>query len=121
MVRVRFSRNPTLFFFSSRRRHTRCSRDWSSDVCSSDLRFLATVVRQEIAPHVGLAQHVTADESVRVRAPGVLDRKSTELQSQSNLVCRLLLEKKKKLNTELLLLAQHATANLRTATRAVLF
>src|SRR2546429_5863687 len=27
-----------LFFVSSRRRHTRCSRDWSSDVCSSDLR-----------------------------------------------------------------------------------
>src|SRR2546429_834103 len=27
------------FFFSSRRRHTRCSRDWSSDVCSSDLFF----------------------------------------------------------------------------------
>src|SRR5690606_33119047 len=25
-----------LFFFSSRRRHTRFSRDWSSDVCSSD-------------------------------------------------------------------------------------
>src|SRR6266542_6482326 len=24
------------FFFSSRRRHTRCYRDWSSDVCSSD-------------------------------------------------------------------------------------
>src|SRR5690606_40962991 len=30
------------FFFSSRRRHTRFSRDWSSDVCSSDLVFLAT-------------------------------------------------------------------------------
>src|SRR2546429_6602955 len=28
------------FFFSSRRRHTRCSRDWSSDVCSSDLNHL---------------------------------------------------------------------------------
>src|SRR5207245_6536794 len=28
------------FFFSSRRRHTRCYRDWSSDVCSSDLFFL---------------------------------------------------------------------------------
>src|SRR5690606_40349525 len=27
----------SLFFFSSRRRHTRFSRDWSSDVCSSDL------------------------------------------------------------------------------------
>src|SRR3989304_6586846 len=26
-----------LCFFSRRRRHTRCSRDWSSDVCSSDL------------------------------------------------------------------------------------
>src|SRR2546429_4509945 len=30
-----------VFFFSSRRRHTRCSRDWSSDVCSSDLTSLA--------------------------------------------------------------------------------
>src|SRR5699024_4024772 len=27
------------FFFSSRRRHTRSKRDWSSDVCSSDLTF----------------------------------------------------------------------------------
>src|SRR5690606_39636308 len=29
----------TMFFFSSIRRHTRFSRDWSSDVCSSDLRW----------------------------------------------------------------------------------
>src|SRR5690606_40331429 len=29
--------NYNVFFFSSRRRHTRFSRDWSSDVCSSDL------------------------------------------------------------------------------------
>src|SRR5206468_6418209 len=28
------------FFFSSRRRHTRSDRDWSSDVCSSDLAGL---------------------------------------------------------------------------------
>src|SRR5690606_39412521 len=28
------------FFFSSRRRHTRFSRDWSSDVCSSDLEMV---------------------------------------------------------------------------------
>src|SRR5262245_65654513 len=27
-----------MFFFSSRRRHTRCLSDWSSDVCSSDLQ-----------------------------------------------------------------------------------
>src|SRR5699024_12224064 len=32
------------FFFSSRRRHTRSKRDWSSDVCSSDL----------LAGHIGL-------------------------------------------------------------------
>src|SRR6266704_3581282 len=31
---------PNCFFFSSRRRHTRSKRDWSSDVCSSDLRDL---------------------------------------------------------------------------------
>src|SRR5690554_7443884 len=31
------------FFFSSRRRHTRCGRDWSSDVCSSDLRGSSVV------------------------------------------------------------------------------
>src|SRR5206468_7294609 len=29
------------FFFSSRRRHTRSDRDWSSDVCSSDLSSVA--------------------------------------------------------------------------------
>src|SRR5690606_40982911 len=32
-----YSPFPQPFFFSSRRRHTRFSRDWSSDVCSSDL------------------------------------------------------------------------------------
>src|SRR5699024_3144480 len=32
----------TIFFFSSRRRHTRSKRDWSSDVCSSDLPEQAT-------------------------------------------------------------------------------
>src|SRR5256884_7995756 len=37
MATVRLSCIYSVFFFSSRRRHTRCSRDWSSDVCSSDL------------------------------------------------------------------------------------
>src|SRR5690606_39645931 len=36
------SRALCFFFFSSRRRHTRFSRDWSSDVCSSDLRIPST-------------------------------------------------------------------------------
>src|SRR5699024_11924423 len=32
------------FFFSSRRRHTRSKRDWSSDVCSSDLSLILLVL-----------------------------------------------------------------------------
>src|SRR5207249_8913313 len=32
------------FFFSSRRRHTRSKRDWSSDVCSSDLGKMVIIV-----------------------------------------------------------------------------
>src|SRR5690606_1512394 len=40
-TRLLYSASPSscssFFFFSSRRRHTRFSRDWSSDVCSSDL------------------------------------------------------------------------------------
>src|SRR5690606_40192567 len=35
-----------MFFFSSRRRHTRFSRDWSSDVCSSDLAAFHYFVSQ---------------------------------------------------------------------------
>src|SRR6266542_3791849 len=34
---------PRFFFFSSRRRHTSCYRDWSSDVCSSDLHVHVVV------------------------------------------------------------------------------
>src|SRR5690606_40546210 len=42
------------FFFSRRRRHTRFSRDWSSDVCSSDLgtitpRFLSRTIGKIIS------------------------------------------------------------------------
>src|SRR5712664_4996231 len=43
------------FFFSSRRRHTRSDRDWSSDVCSSDLHGgaverLVPRVREPVRP-----------------------------------------------------------------------
>src|SRR5216684_9269149 len=42
------------FFFSSRRRHTRCSRDWSSDVCSSDLeQSIKTIVSQTVQEQTG--------------------------------------------------------------------
>src|SRR5690606_40816538 len=38
-------RSWSFFFFSSRRRHTRFSRDWSSDVCSSDLAAASALLR----------------------------------------------------------------------------
>src|SRR5690606_40134706 len=38
------------FFFSSRRRHTRFSRDWSSDVCSSDLQVTALLTLMSPLP-----------------------------------------------------------------------
>src|SRR5690625_1410161 len=53
-MRVSIMCDVRLFFFSSRRRHTRWPRDWSSDVCSSDLNaenilavdFLTTFARE---------------------------------------------------------------------------
>src|SRR6266496_153857 len=36
------------FFFSSRRRHTRSLRDWSSDVCSSDLATQYVIARRNL-------------------------------------------------------------------------
>src|SRR5438045_7979504 len=36
------------FFFSSRRRHTRCLSDWSSDVCSSDLKTVRRAMRGQL-------------------------------------------------------------------------
>src|SRR5947199_10160808 len=45
----------SFFFFSSRRRHTRCLSDWSSDVCSSDLpQELRLVPTLSIAENIAL-------------------------------------------------------------------
>src|SRR5690606_41061397 len=44
------------FFFSSRRRHTRFSRDWSSDVCSSDLSAEGYRVRTAATATEGMEQ-----------------------------------------------------------------
>src|SRR2546430_5806884 len=43
MIRVNSSAIYFVFFFSSRRRHTRFDCDWSSDVCSSDLEAIAAM------------------------------------------------------------------------------
>src|SRR2546427_2963255 len=87
------------FFFSSRRRHTRFDCDWSSDVCSSDLHHLgrghdAELARVELARLAqDFAQHLVADAAHGLHMRS--EEHTSELQSQSNLVCRLLLEKKK--------------------------
>src|SRR5690348_17675576 len=130
-------RKDKLFFFSSRRRHTRWTGDWSSDVCSSDLRRyrragrrvgdqradrLSRIGRErrdvdergDLGMGAGLSdddsavgmadQHGRAVEAVEnlagggdVAAEGERSEEHTsELQSPVHLVCRLLLEKKKK-------------------------
>src|SRR5256885_5785439 len=49
-----------VFFFSSRRRHTRLQGDWSSDVCSSDLLTIATgfVVDDAIVVIENITRHL---------------------------------------------------------------
>src|SRR2546430_4033983 len=79
------------FFFSSRRRHTRFDCDWSSDVCSSDLY-------PEIAAHVMRVTETAHWLEWQDWADPRSEEHTSELQSQSNLVCRLLLEKKKNSN-----------------------
>src|SRR5207302_6198867 len=46
------------FFFSSRRRHTRFSRDWSSDVCSSDLNSILSIKVRIAAIELGLIDKI---------------------------------------------------------------
>src|SRR2546430_6924350 len=87
------------FFFSSRRRHTRFDCDWSSDVCSSDLIYHERFARHGVPNDRAIAlQHPDGNGDVnQTLVCGIRSEEHTsELQSQSNLVCRLLLEKKKK-------------------------
>src|SRR5256886_11092848 len=79
--------NEFFFFFSSRRRHTRFDCDWSSDVCSSDLAG-----RDGYAIHAFATEHGGGSVGYSLRERS--EEHTSELQSQSNLVCRLLLEKK---------------------------
>src|SRR5690554_7278864 len=62
-----------LFFFSSRRRHTRCGRDWSSDVCSSDLHMGIITM----AHHMGLV--VVAEGIETVEQQQELARRGADL------------------------------------------
>src|SRR5699024_11230053 len=110
------------FFFSSRRRHTRSKRDWSSDVCSSDLiqgsgSFLTNMSLTYLDDFIqsrNLKSKVIATvhdsilidcppEEAKIMAKVTLhimenlprsEEHTSELQSRFDLVCRLLLEKK---------------------------
>src|SRR3989449_2262472 len=94
------------FFFSSRRRHTRCSRDWSSDVCSSDLPNTSRM--PDVFGNVAAwgSRYPNHDTGTVEEARATLgkygvpeatrsEEHTSELQSRLHLVCRLLLEKKK--------------------------
>src|SRR5206468_4559187 len=45
-----------IFFFSSRRRHTRSDRDWSSDVCSSDLKAAESLQKRSTESRPAMKQ-----------------------------------------------------------------
>src|SRR5699024_11971502 len=52
------------FFFSSRRRHTRSKRDWSSDVCSSDLLQVGKILTPwGNSLHNGVLAHLEVGQS----------------------------------------------------------
>src|SRR3712207_5061835 len=77
-----------MFFFSSRRRHTRYWRDWSSDVCSSDLDGGAVTLQRPVVPgfhpdpsvcRVGDTYYLAT--SSFEYAPGVPTFRSTDLRS----------------------------------------
>src|SRR2546430_5768558 len=65
-----------LFFFSSRRRHTRFDCDWSSDVCSSDLEAPARV------PRIGFlgASEPTAEFREGLREFGYLEGQNLSIE-----------------------------------------
>src|SRR3712207_7082160 len=55
------------FFFSSRRRHTRYWRDWSSDVCSSDLiGHTNRVIGVSFSPDGKILASTSADNTVKL-------------------------------------------------------
>src|SRR3712207_9529543 len=88
-----------IFFFSSRRRHTRYWRDWSSDVCSSDLRT-ATTTQAYGATRSRAAAGSTPGTRINRRTgssgpiTGAEDRKSVVLGKSVDLGGRRIIKKK---------------------------
>src|SRR3712207_8522149 len=64
-----------MFFFSSRRRHTRYWRDWSSDVCSSDLGAFFEVYLHECLRRMGYSVTCHPELEGTSRRPDFLAKK----------------------------------------------
>src|SRR5436305_11630093 len=71
------------FFFSSRRRHTRCGRDWSSDVCSSDLA-VPSVRAAAVATMSDFLFHMLNRKSLIVATAAALTLGTAALPSQAH-------------------------------------
>src|SRR2546430_2917842 len=98
---------PCVFFFSSRRRHTRFDCDWSSDVCSSDLRNHTPLL---VPLTVDNSAHVVPSLVPRILPRSVIaqpffaskkDRKSTRLNSSHSQISYAVFCLKKKKNKTL--------------------
>src|SRR2546429_6339184 len=96
-----------VFFFSSRRRHTRCSRDWSSDVCSSDLagkairgQGKARINRQRFLEFVAglleLPQILKGPPKCVVRLERIRLRAEDDAQFVSSSLWRVILQERKR-------------------------
>src|SRR3712207_747343 len=71
MMRIRRLRLSHIFFFTSKRRHTRYWRDWSSDVCSSDLAEFMTP-GGSLKDRIGPAIIEAAEREGRLRPGGTV-------------------------------------------------
>src|SRR5215510_14023137 len=71
------------FFFSSRRRHTRWPRDWSSDVCSSDLELVSLWVSPAARGH-GIGDQLMQAVERRARQEGMGTLRIAVVQGNAN-------------------------------------
>src|SRR5215204_7169757 len=76
---------PDCFFFSSRRRHTRSLCDWSSDVCSSDLRRAvqgarASAARQPAPCRRGRSEERRVGKSVDLGGRRIIKKKKKKIK-----------------------------------------
>src|SRR3712207_9163624 len=111
--------NGRIYFFSSRRRHTRYWRDWSSDVCSSDLgvavdvALLESLERDDFGTEVQLRLHVVAGG---LESLGVEDRKSVVQGKSVDLGGRRIIKKKRRQYVPVHLISPPPTSPLTHAT-----